>query len=67
MSNVIRIDVRKSRAEAEQTQARHAAKGLESTIDSALVAVWNWAAEGAAADVVASDADGEVWVVITKA
>lgn len=69
MSIIVRIDVRKTEAEARQIEATQFGKqqpGLTVSVERAVLAVWNWAPEGSVPDVVASDADNEVWIVSTR-
>ena len=68
MIKIIRIDVRKSQTEAQIVALAQQTKGFDTTVENATLAVWNWSpdAKDVEADVVASDTDSEVWLVISR-
>ena len=68
MIKIVRIDVRKSKTEAQVVALTQQTKGFEATVESTTLAIWNWSpdASNVEPDAVASDTDNEVWLVISR-
>lgn len=66
MTTVIRIDVRKDESDALALAATQQAKGFQVSVEPSMLAVWNWSSGAPTSDTVASDADSQVHVVITR-
>ena len=68
MIKIVRIDVRKSQTEAQMVALAQQTKGFDATVENATLAIWNWSPDAGKIepDVVASDTDSEVWLVISR-